>query len=116
MANNSNHVAEMQGLYGPFTIAERVVQKIWLRGDFDHCRAVLADGRKLEIRSAGTWNLLGGPDFRGASLIIAGQSVTGDVEVHFHATDWRGRGAGDDPAYAQGGVAGGLFPPRPPEP
>src|SRR5258708_26573057 len=78
MANNSNHVAEMQGLYGPFTIAERVVQKIWLRGDFDHCRAVLADGRKLEIRSAGTWNLLGGPDFRGASLIIAGQSVTGD--------------------------------------
>jgi len=36
MANNSYHVAEMQGLYGPFTIAERVVQKIWLRGDFDH--------------------------------------------------------------------------------
>ncbi|HKB58238.1 MAG TPA: DUF2851 family protein, partial [Lacunisphaera sp.] len=116
MANNSNHVAEMQGLYGPFTIAERVVQKIWLRGDFDHCRAVLADGRKLEIRSAGTWNLLGGPDFRGASLIIAGQSVTGDVEVHFHATDWRAHGHGEDPAYDKVALHVVLFPPGAAEP
>ena len=28
----------MQGLYGPFTMAERVVQKIWLQRDFDASR------------------------------------------------------------------------------
>ena len=41
-------VAEFQGLYGPFTIAERVLQKIWLRQDFDGHAARLADGRALE--------------------------------------------------------------------
>ena len=116
MANSSNHVAEMQGLYGPFTIAERVVQKIWLRGDFDHRRALLADGRILVIRSAGAWNLLGGPDFRGASLVIAGQAITGDVEVHFHATDWRAHGHGQDPAYDKVALHVVLFPPGAGEP
>jgi len=28
-------VAEIQGLYGPFTFTERLLQKIWLRGEFD---------------------------------------------------------------------------------
>lgn len=116
MAIKSNHVAEMQGLYGPFTIAERVVQKIWLRGDFDHRRAVLTDGRKLLIRSAGAWNLLGGPDFRGAGLAIDGQAVTGDVEIHFHATDWRAHGHGEDPAYDQVALHVVLFPPGIDEP
>ena len=116
MANNSKHVAEMQGLYGPFTIAERVVQKIWLRGDFDHCRAVLTDGRKLEIRSAGAWNLLGGPDFRGADLAIDGQALSGDVEVHFHAADWRAHGHAEDPAYDKVALHVVLFPPGTGEP
>ena len=53
----------MSGLYGPFTLTERVVQKIWLRGDFTQRRMMLTDGRDLEIRFTGQWNLLGGPDF-----------------------------------------------------
>ena len=101
MATTHNHVAEMQGLYGYFTMAERVVQKIWLRGDFARDRAVLADGRSLEIRSTGAWNLLGGPDFRGARLAIDGCETTGDVEVHFHAADWRAHGHAADRAYDQ---------------
>jgi hypothetical protein len=28
-------VAEVQGLYGAFSFPERLLQKIWLRGDFD---------------------------------------------------------------------------------
>ncbi len=110
MANKSNHVAEMQGLYGPFTVAERVVQKIWLRGDFDHHRAVLTDGRKLKIRATGAWNLLGGPDFRGARVVIDGREVAGDVEVHFHAADWRAHGHESDHAYDNVALHVVLFP------
>jgi hypothetical protein len=111
MAIPSNQVAEMQGLYGPFTVAERVVQKIWLRGDFDRHRAVLTDGRKLKVRSTGAWNLLGGPDFRNARVVIDGREATGDVEVHFHAADWRAHGHGTNEAYANVVLHVVLFPP-----
>lgn len=92
-------VQEMQGLYGPFTIAERVVQKIWLRQDFDAVAARLLDGRSLTIHRAGSWNLMAGPDFRGARLSLDGREIVGDVEVHFHASDWRAHGHDVDPAY-----------------
>ena len=111
MATSTNHVQEMQGLYGPFTIAERVVQKIWLRRDFATDQAALADGRKLEIRSPGTWNLLGGPDFHGARVVINGVAVTGDVEVHFHVSDWRAHGHAADRAYGNVVLHVVMFPP-----
>jgi Protein of unknown function (DUF2851) len=116
MATGFNHVAEMQGLYGPFTMAERVVQKIWLRGDFDRSRAVLADGRTLAVRSTGAWNLLGGPDFRDARLVIDGREITGDVEVHFHVADWRAHGHEADRAYDHVALHVVLFPPGAGEP
>ncbi len=101
----------MQGLYGPYTIAERVVQKIWLRRDFATTGARLVDGRKLEIRSPGTWNLLGGPDFRAACLMVDGQPVTGDIEVHFHVSDWRAHGHAADRAYGKVALHVVMFPP-----
>jgi hypothetical protein len=100
----------MQGLYGPFTLTERVVQKIWLRGDFSLRQLTLTDGRRLVIRSRGAWNLLAGPDFRGARLTIDGVEVAGDVEVHFHAADWAAHGHADDPAYDQVRLHVVLFP------
>lgn len=115
MSTPSNHVAEMPGLYGPFTVSERVVQKIWLRGDFDRTRLMLADGRKLEIRTPGAWNLLGGPDFRGAHLVLGGVNLTGDVEVHFHAADWRAHRHETDRAYGNVALHVVLFPPGPGE-
>ncbi|HVT74181.1 MAG TPA: DUF2851 family protein [Lacunisphaera sp.] len=111
MATTNFQVAEMQGLYGPYTIAERVVQKIWLRGDFARDRAALADGRPLVIRSPGAWNLLGGPDFHGARLAIAGREVVGDIEVHFHVSDWRSHDHAADPAYRRVVLHVVLFPP-----
>lgn len=116
MATTNSQVAEMQGLYGPFTIAERVVQKIWLRGDFARDQAVLTDGRTLEIRTTGAWNLLGGPDFRGARLAFAGREISGDIEVHFHNGDWRAHGHAADPAYGRVVLHVVLFPPGDSEP
>ncbi len=105
----------MQGLYGPFTMAERVVQKIWLRRDFEQSGLRLSDGRALQIRAAGRWNLLGGPDFREARLAIEGVPVTGDVEVHFHSTDWHAHRHSEDPAYDNVALHVVLFPPDPGE-
>lgn len=115
MALSENHVAEMQGLYGPFTLTERVVQKIWLRGDFDRTRLTLVDGRPLAIRTFGAWNLLAGPDFRGAQLVIDGENVTGDIEVHFHVADWRAHQHETDRAYDKVALHVVLFPPAPGE-
>jgi hypothetical protein len=110
MANPNKHVAEIQGLYGPYTMAERVVQKIWLREDFNHVGASLVDGRKLTIRSTGAWNLLGGPDFLGARLMLDQEAVVGDVEVHFRASDWRAHGHHTDSNYDNVALHVVLFP------
>lgn len=112
MANSNKFVAEMQGLYGPFTMTERVVQKIWLQRDFDQSAARLTDGRTLEVRSTGRWNLLGGPDFHSARMVFGGEVLIGDVEVHFHASDWRAHGHEADVAYDNVVLHVVLFPLR----
>ena len=116
MAAIPQQVQEMQGLYGPFTIAERVVQKIWLRRDFDQTELRLEDGRALRIVSPGAWNLLGGPDFRGARLVIDGVALIGDIEVHFHVSDWRAHAHEADRAYDNVVLHVVLFPPATDEP
>ncbi|AOS42985.1 hypothetical protein Verru16b_00021 [Lacunisphaera limnophila] len=111
MATISTQVHEMQGLYGPYTMAERVVQKIWLRQDFDTQGLRLTDGRSLAVVRPGAWNLRGGPDFLGASLLMERREVTGDIEVHFHASDWRAHGHATDRAYDRVVLHVVLFPP-----
>ena len=112
MARIQTSVAEMQGLYGPYTLPERVLQKIWLQGDFCRHGLRLTDGRPLELLSPGKWNLGGGPDFLGARFRIDGVSATGDVEVHFRAADWAAHGHGANPSFAQVGLHAVLFPPE----
>ncbi|MDP2138305.1 MAG: DUF2851 family protein [Candidatus Didemnitutus sp.] len=111
MAASVPIVAEMQGMYGPFTMAERVLQKIWLQQDFVARGVVLTDGRSLEVSSPGRWNLLGGPDFLQARLSIAGREVVGDVEVHFYSSDWQAHGHRANPAYRHVVLHVLLFPP-----
>ena len=112
----TSFVAEMQGLFGPYTFAEKLLQKIWLRGDFDHHRASTTDGRRVRVVHPGKWNLLGGPDFHGARLRFgdpAGSEVQGDVEVHLHSPDWDAHAHAADPAYERVVLHVVLFPPPP---
>jgi hypothetical protein len=107
-------VAEIQGLYGAFSFPEKLLQKIWLRGDFHRAAAVLSDGRPLRIVHPGKWNLLGGPDFADARLRFgdtADRETHGDIEVHLHATDWDAHGHARDPAYDRVMLHVVLFPP-----
>ena len=109
-------VAEIQGLYGAFSFSEKLLQKIWLRGDFNRSLARLAGGVQVRIVHPGKWNLLGGPDFAGARLRFGdavAKETHGDVEVHLRASDWEAHGHASDPAYDRVVLHVVLFPPEP---
>jgi len=107
-------VAEIQGLYGPFTFPEKLLQQIWSRRDFDTASATTADGRGITIIHTGKWNHHGGPDFKNARLRIGDADVAGDVELHLRETDWHAHQHSADPAYANVVLHVVLFPPRQP--
>jgi hypothetical protein len=107
-------VAEIQGLYGAFSFPEKLLQKIWLRGDFNRAAASTTTGSLVRVIHPGKWNLLGGPDFQGARLRFGdGAEVLGDVELHLRAGDWDAHGHAADPAYARVVLHVVLFPPEP---
>ena len=95
-------IMEAPGLYGHFSVKERLIQQIWEKGDFmtDDLRTI--DGEALNINDSGKWNLAEeGPDFKGARISIDGQTIEGDVEIHFEEKDWTRHGHDQDPAYAR---------------
>ena len=110
----TSNLAEIQGLYGAFSFPERLLQKIWLRRDFDQTNLRTTDGVAVAVPHPGKWNLLGGPDFRAARLRFAGGTErTGDVELHLRAGDWNAHAHARDPAYNDVILHVVLFPPEP---
>lgn len=110
-ADPSHTIAEVQGLYGPFTFSERLLQKIWDRGDFDSRRLTTMDGRSVVLENRGQWNGLAGPDFRHARMRIGDGIKTGDVELHLYAEDWIAHRHAEDRAYSDVCLHVVLFPP-----
>lgn len=115
MNERQQEVTEFQGFYGPFTVTEKLLQKIWLRGDFNAPAAKTVDGKSVEVLFPGKWNLLEGPDFKNARLRIGGRAVTGDVELHFEVADWFKHRHHLDPAYNDVVLHVLLFRPHPEE-
>lgn len=109
---SQNSVAEVQGLFGPVTLSERVFQKIWRRGDFRADALFTHSGKPLEIVSRGRWNRLAGPDFLDAEFRVGGERVRGDVEFHFYAEDWFAHGHDANPAFGDVVLHVLLFPPK----
>lgn len=105
-------LAEYQGLYGGFLFPERLLQKIWWRGDFERAALATAAGCPVRVLDPGRWNRLAGPDFLGARIAFgADPPVTGDIEVHLDTRDWDVHGHARDPAYAGVLLHVVLFPP-----
>lgn len=105
---------EITGLHGAFVFPERLLQQIWLRGDFNACGLRLRDGRPLRIARRGRWNRLPGPDFFEAEFRVGdgplAETWRGDVEVHLRAGDWDLHGHAADAAYDRVVLHVVLFP------
>ncbi len=83
----------------PPPVRERLVRCLWFDQEFDVTLRTEA-GEKVTVLSPGWWNLESGPDFKNASLRLAGgKALKGDVEVHLDASGWTQHGHHQDPAY-----------------
>lgn len=98
-AKTERQVAEVAGEYGPVAVAEVLIQKLWLRGDFRREGLRTRRGERVRVVHPGTWNRLGGPDFKGAELEIGERRVVGDVEMHFYQRDWMLHGHHENHAF-----------------
>lgn len=107
----SSRVEEIQGVYGPFTFPESLLQRIWFRREYDGSALRTVEGERLSVLDPGRWNHLGGPDFQDARLIIGDREVRGAVELHLHARDWHNHGHARDEAYDGVVLHAVLFPP-----
>lgn len=81
-----------ENLSGPLPVNERLVQTIWAQQLIQGSGLRLVGGATLRVLDPGRWNGAAGPDFRDASLLIDGQPVAGDVEIHLEACDWSAHG------------------------
>ena len=103
-------VAEIQGPYGPLAIPEQVVQQVWYERKFLCDRLKTLSGIQMEVLDPGVWNQGEGPDFRNARLRVGDDLVSGDVEIHFHARDWKQHGHDGDPEFNRVVLHVVLFP------
>ena len=102
---------EVPGLYGALRIPEKLIQEIWLRGEFEKDALRTTDGVSIRVLSPGKWNLSGeGPDFLGAEIEIGGSTVLGDVEIHFRSSDWHAHGHHENPSFERVVLHVILFP------
>ena len=63
-------------------------------------RLVTGSGERVQVIYPGRENRDSGPDFVGAILAVAdGEPLTGDIELHFKASDWKNHGHHHDPGY-----------------
>lgn len=67
---------------------EKFLHYIWQHGLFDSNEMYSIDGRKISLRSRGTYNQHEGPDFSAAQLEIDHVLWTGNIEIHVRSSDW----------------------------
>lgn len=107
---------EIQSLQGPISIPELILQKIWLRKDFLHNKLLTHSQKNLQIINPGRWNRFEGPDFKEAEIILHGQKLSGDIEIHFHPNDWFNHGHSYNPNFSDVILHVTLFEPTPHHP
>ncbi|MGI8691062.1 MAG: DUF2851 family protein [Thermomicrobiales bacterium] len=81
------------------TVPELTLAKVWQAQWLVPGPWRTTDGRTVVVRYRGRWSAGFGPDFADARLILDGQEITGAVEIHRRAADWRAHGHHLDPAY-----------------
>jgi hypothetical protein len=84
----------------PSIYRERDLHEIWEQQRFRRDGLLTEDARPLAIEFPGYRWGEGGPDFRGARLVLGGERRCGDVELHLTPSGWEQHGHRRDGAYA----------------
>jgi len=74
------------------SVDERLLQCLWHDGLLVGRELATESRKPLVIVEPGDWNHEAGPDFRRAELLVGGQHVKGDVEIHVRSSAWSGHG------------------------
>ncbi len=80
-------------------ITEKRLHELWQQQKIPREYLHTLEGQPVEVVNAGQYNRDRGPDFRRATLRVAGKILQGDIEIHVHAGDWSAHGHHLDPAY-----------------
>jgi len=102
LAEFAEQIGERQAEYGQpsRSVREELVRCVWFGGHFSSDALQTDDGRRLEVRSPGWWNVEGGPDFANAELLLEGKGrLVGNVEVHTASSAWYAHGHHRQPEY-----------------
>lgn len=78
---------------------EVFLQACWAQRHWSTARLQTQDGRSLEVVSPGWLNRGPGPDFTEARLLLGGDELWGDVEVHVKEGEWWEHRHDSDPRY-----------------
>lgn len=106
----SHQIAEFTGNYGPVSIPEKLIQRLWLERAPGLNNLNTSSGFPIQVIHPGQWNPLDGPDFLNAHLVIGNEQFHGDIEVHFHEQDWRHHKHDHDARYQRVILHVVLFP------
>ena len=79
---------------------ELTLHYIWLHQSFDTSALITVEGSSLKVIHPGTYNLLDGPDFLFAHILLDGVSWYGHIELHLKSKDWDYHGHSNHPLYA----------------
>ncbi|MDK2973356.1 MAG: hypothetical protein PWP23_3111 [Candidatus Sumerlaeota bacterium] len=95
----SLNIAERGETAEPRTVDERLLQCVWFDQLLDAGKLVTASGKRLEVLEVGRWNVGPGPDFQGARIRLAGEELSGDIEIHLRSSGWQAHGHHQDFEY-----------------
>ena len=69
------------------------MQGIWAEQNFFTDNLLTNCGKKIIVLEPGSWNRSEeGPDFKNARLMIDGELMSGDIEIHLQPNDWDAHG------------------------
>jgi len=69
-------------------VSEHLVQLVWKNILYNNGSMTTTDGIPIKILKPGRLNRREGPDFKNGVLLLNGEKVAGDVEIHVEAREW----------------------------
>lgn len=80
-------------------IPEKVIRCVWNDQFLETDALKTTLGKKIEVVFPGHWNFGSGPDFKNAVIVVDGETLEGDVELHVYGEDWKAHGHSDNNEY-----------------